>query len=72
MSYQVGASGGHQTDNRFKLGASAESEATQQKSKASCHLLGTYRPLWWCVVLGSNQGKASRVYQAQTGQDLAV
>ena len=49
-SYQVGEGGVHHTDNRFKLGASAGSEATQQKSQDTPYLVillsRAYRPLW--------------------------
>ena len=34
--------------------------------------LGALRPLWWAGVSGSRQGEASRFYQTQKDQDLAV
>ena len=51
------------------LGYSAE---VPRYTKASCHLPGVRRPLWWGRVSRTYQGEASSVYQAQRNQDLVV
>ena len=40
--------------------------------QAERHLLGAHTTLWWGGVLGSHLGEASNIYQAQTGQHLAM
>ena len=62
--------------DRFKRGASAGSEATQQMSQDIPNLAATH---WVLIdicggmgVSGSHQGEASRIYHDQTDQDLAL
>lgn len=67
MTHQIRTSGAHHS---FKLGISAGSDATHQKSQGN--LLGAHRPLYFDGVSGSHQGEARRVYEAQGDQGLAV
>lgn len=75
MSHQVGKGGIHQADtdsNSELVLGSGHSAIVSGYTKVSCNLPNTCKLMWWNSVLGIYQGKASRVDQAQTDQNLVV
>ena len=75
MSYQVGVSGIHQTDSGLNSVPVLDLRALSKCLKAYQARLLPLRCLQTLVldgISGSHKGEASRVYQAQTDQDLAT
>lgn len=76
MNHQVMVSGVHQIDTISNsvplLGLRLLSKMSQGIPRLAATPPGAHRSLWWDRVLGSHQGEASRFYEAQTDQNLAM